>query len=117
MQYIITSYDGTDEKAIDRRLMAREEHLKSVERRVKEGQHLYGAAILDDNGKMIGSMMVVAYPSREELDNWLKVEPYVVANVWQKVEIKPCKVAPIFMELYDWSNINSRIRKGTNVLS
>ncbi|MEK9198291.1 YciI family protein [Ureibacillus sp. FSL E2-3493] len=101
MQYIITAYDGADEKAIERRLMAREAHLKSVEERVKEGQHLYGAAILDDNGKMRGSMIVVDFPSREELENWLRVEPYVVANVWQKIEIKPCKVAPIFMELYD----------------
>lgn len=101
MQYIITAYDGADEKAIERRLMAREAHLKSVEERVKEGQHLYGAAILDDNGKMRGSMKVVDFPSREELENWLRVEPYVVANVWQKIEIKPCKVAPIFMELYD----------------
>ncbi|TCN26195.1 YciI family protein [Mesobacillus foraminis] len=49
---------------------------------------------------MIGSMMVVDYPSREELDKWLKEEPYVVGNVWQNIEIKPCRVAPIFMELY-----------------
>ncbi|MED4462048.1 YciI family protein [Metabacillus fastidiosus] len=98
MQYIVTAYDGTDEKAIDRRLAAREEHLKSVERRFKEGQHLYGAAILDDEGKMIGSMMVVDYPSREELDNWLKVEPYVTGNVWKKIEIKQCKVASIFTD-------------------
>ncbi|WP_373566092.1 hypothetical protein [Mesobacillus foraminis] len=44
--------------------------------------------------------MVVDYPSREELDKWLKEEPYVVGNVWQNIEIKPCRVAPIFMELY-----------------
>ncbi|MED4402690.1 YciI family protein [Metabacillus fastidiosus] len=98
MQYVVTAYDGTDEKAIDRRLAAREEHLKSIERRFKEGQHLYGAAILDDEGKMIGSMMVVDYPSREELDNWLKVEPYVTGNVWQKIEIKQCKVASVFTD-------------------
>ena len=101
MQYIITAYDGTDEKALDRRLAQREEHLKSVEKRFREGQHLYGAAILDDEGKMIGSLMVVDYPSREDLDNWLKVEPYVTGNVWNKIEIKPCRVAPVFMELYD----------------
>lgn len=101
MQYIVTAYDGTDEQAMDRRLMARDEHLKSIEKRFKQGYHLYGVAILDDEGKMIGSMMVVDYPSREELDNWLKVEPYVVGKVWQTVDIKPCRVAPIFMELYD----------------
>ncbi|MFJ8234913.1 YciI family protein [Ureibacillus sp. NPDC094379] len=96
MQYIITAYDGTDEQAINRRLMARDEHLKSVEKRVKDGQHLYGAAMLDEDGKMIGSMMVVDFPSKDELDNWLKVEPYVVENVWQKIDIQPCNVASIF---------------------
>ncbi|MGE7665213.1 YciI family protein [Ureibacillus composti] len=96
MQYIITAYDGIDEQAIDRRLIARDEHLRSVEKRVKDGQHLYAAAILDDNGKMIGSMMVVDFPSKDELDNWLKVEPYVVGNVWQKIDIQPCNVASIF---------------------
>ena len=98
MQFIITAYDGTDEKAVERRLNVREEHLKSIERRFNAGEHLYGAAILDDEGKMIGSVMIVEYPSREELDNWLRVEPYVVSNVWQKVEIQSCKVAPIFMK-------------------
>ncbi|MDP4126245.1 MAG: YciI family protein [Bacillota bacterium] len=97
MQYIVTAYDGTDEKALERRLAVREEHLKSVERRFKAREHLYGGAILDDVGKMIGSMMVVDYNSREELDNWLKVEPYVVGDVWQKIDIQSCKIAPIFM--------------------
>lgn len=100
MQYLVTAYDGTDEKAMERRLAVREQHLKSVEENSKQGRHLYGAAILDDEGKMIGSMMVVDYPNREELDMWLEVEPYVVGKVWQKIEVKPCKVAPIFMELY-----------------
>lgn len=97
MQYIVSGYDGTDEKAIDRRLAVRDEHLKSVERRFKAGEHLYGAAILNDAGKMVGSMMVVNYPSREDLDRWLKDEPYVVGGVWQEIKIQPCKVASIFM--------------------
>ena len=100
MQYIVTGFDGTDEKAMDRRLAVREEHLESVKKRFEAGEHLYGAAMLDDAGKMIGSMMVVEYPSREELDKRLKNEPYVTGDVWRKIEIKPCKVAPLFMELY-----------------
>lgn len=100
MQYIVMAYDGNDEKAMDRRLAVREEHLKSVEKRFKAGEHLYGAAMLNDDGKMIGSMMVVEYPSREELDMWLKDEPYVVGDVWRKIEIKTCKVASLFMSLY-----------------
>lgn len=100
MQYIVIGLDGTDEKAIDRRLAAREEHLKGVERRFNAGEHLYGAALLDDTGKMIGSQMIVEYPSLDELNKWLEEEPYILGKVWEKVEIKPCKVAPLFMELY-----------------
>ncbi|MCD8508583.1 MAG: YciI family protein [Bacillus sp. (in: Bacteria)] len=85
MQYLITAYDGTDERALDRRLAVREEHLRQVDKRFKEGEHLYGGALLDDEGKMIGSIMVVDYPTRDELDKWLLVEPYVVGNVWQKL--------------------------------
>ena len=101
MQYLITAYDGIDEKALERRLSVRDEHLKSVEKRIKAGEHLYGAAILDDNEKMVGSVMVVEYSSREELDNWLKVEPYIVGNVWERIDVKPCKVAAAFMDLYN----------------
>ncbi|MEL7568523.1 MAG: YciI family protein [Dehalobacterium sp.] len=100
MQYLVTAYDGTDEKSLERRLAVREEHMKSVESKLKTREHLYGGAILDDTGKMIGSVLIVDYPSREELDNWLKVEPYVVGNVWERIDIQPLKVAPFFMELY-----------------
>ena len=96
MQYIVTAYDGNDEKALERRLNAREEHLKSVERSFKAGEHLYGAAILDEMGNMIGSMMVVEYSNLDNLNDWLKVEPYVLGNVWQKIDVKPCKVAKLF---------------------
>lgn len=98
MQFIVSAYDNNDEQAMDRRLMARDDHLKSVERRFRAGEHLYGAAMLDDDSKMIGSVMIVEYSSREELDQWLKVEPYVVGKVWQKIDIKPCRVATIFMK-------------------
>ncbi len=100
MQFMVTAYDGTDEKAMDRRMAARGEHLEGVGRRFKSGEHLYGAAILDDSGKMIGSVMVVEYPSMDELNKWLEIEPYIIGDVWRKIDIKPCKVAPLFMGLY-----------------
>ncbi|AKL94324.1 putative protein YCII-like [Clostridium aceticum] len=100
MQFLITGYDGSDEKALERRMAVREEHLALVKNMADEKKHLYGAALLDENEKMIGSFLVVDFPSREELDAYLKIEPYVVGNVWQKIEVTPCKVAPTFMELY-----------------
>ena len=98
MQFIVLAYDGTDGEALDRRMQAREEHLRLVKDKVEAGEHLYGAALLDEEGKMIGSMMVVEYPSREALEDWLKVEPYVMGNVWQEIDIKPCQVPPVFMK-------------------
>ena len=97
MQFIVTGYDGTDEAALERRLAARDEHIKLMDYMKKEKKFLYAAAILDDNEKMIGSILIVDFPTREELDEWLKVEPYVKGDVWKEIEVKSCKVPPLFL--------------------
>jgi len=63
-----------------------------------EKKHLYAAALLDDDGNMIGSLLVVDFPTREELDDYLTIEPYVIGKVWEKIEIKPCKVGSMFLK-------------------
>jgi uncharacterized protein YciI len=95
MQFIVIAYDGTDEKALERRLAVREAHLKSAKEMFDSGKWLYAAGILDDAGKMIGSMIVCDFPSREELEEWLKEEPYVVGNVWKKINVNRAQVAPL----------------------
>ena len=98
MQFLLIALDGTDSEALDRRLGARSAHLENIEKLHGEGKHLFGGAILDD-GKMIGSMMVVDYPSKEIMESeWLASEPYVVGNVWQNIEIKPCAIAQVFIK-------------------
>jgi len=98
MQFIVTAYDGKDADAVTRRINARERHLEGVKRLIKEGRHLFGAAILDDNGKMIGSTMIVDYPSLEALENeWLISEPYVTGDVWQEINIQRCKIPEFFL--------------------
>ena len=97
MQFVVTGYDGTDEQALARRLAVREAHIASIDKMRNTGNMLFGAAILDDHEKMIGSMIVCDVASRQELDEWLKIEPYVVGNVWHKIEIKRCKVGPSFV--------------------
>ena len=95
MQFIVMGYDGTDNKALERRLAVREDHLKSAKELYETGKWLYAAALLNDNGTMIGSMIVCDYRSREELqEQWLDKEPYVIGNVWQKIEVRRAQVAP-----------------------
>ncbi len=97
MQYIVTGYDAVDSDALNRRMAAREDHIAMGDKLKQEGKAICGVALLDDNEKMIGSVYIVNFANREELDKWLEVEPYVIGNVWEKIEIKPCKVGPSFI--------------------
>jgi uncharacterized protein YciI len=98
MQFIVVAYDGTDEGALDRRLAVRDAHLKSAKEMFESGKWLYAAGILNDDGKMIGSMIVCEFASRDELEQWLKVEPYVTGNVWKKVDVNRAQVAPFCLK-------------------
>jgi uncharacterized protein len=93
MQFLLTAYDGTDAGAPERRLKVRPEHLEKVEILRKSGEFLFGGAILDDKGQMIGSMIVYEFPDRKALDEWLKEEPYIYGKVWEKINIVPFRLA------------------------
>ncbi|QBD77082.1 hypothetical protein EPA93_14140 [Ktedonosporobacter rubrisoli] len=97
MQFLVIARDGDDHEALQRRLAAREAHLALVEQMAKAAQHLYAAALLNDAGNMIGSVMICEFPSRDELDAWLAQEPYVKGNVWKQIEVIPCQVGPAFL--------------------
>lgn len=99
MQFLVLGYDGTDDEALARRMAVREAHIALGDKMRDAGEMLYGAAILDDGGKMIGSVLICDFTSREKLDEWLKHEPYVTGNVWQRIEIQHCRVGPSFVGL------------------
>ncbi len=48
--------------------------------------------LLDDEGKMKGSMLVMEFENRQELDDYLAQEPYVVEHVWERIEIERMNV-------------------------
>jgi uncharacterized protein YciI len=98
MQFLVIAYDGTDDKALERRMAAREAHLAGIVRMKEEGRAVYGVAILNDREQMIGSVLVVDYPTRADVDAWLKIEPYVVGDVWRKIEVLPARVPPMFVK-------------------
>lgn len=97
-QFMVIGKDGTDDGAPARRAAARDAHIKMVEAAHARGEQLMGAAMLDDDGNMIGSVMTVDFPDRAALDAWLKVEPYIVQGVWQDVDVIPCKIPPVFLK-------------------
>ena len=96
MQFLVIGYDGTDEKAPERRMAAREAHLAGVTKMKEEGTAVFGVAILNEREQMIGSAMIVDMPTRADVDAWLKTEPYVTGDVWRKIEVLPARVPPMF---------------------
>ena len=98
MQFLVTAFDGTDSEALNRRLACRAAHIELGNKYRDRGNHLYAAAILNDSEQMIGSSMVVEFSNRAELDSWLTEEPYVTGKVWEKIDIKLCKVGPSFLK-------------------
>lgn len=93
MQFLLIAYDGTDSNALTRRMAARPSHLERVEEMKKTGEFLFGGAILSEEGLMTGSMVVYEFPDRAAMDLRMKDEPYIIGKVWEKIDIKPYRLA------------------------
>ena len=88
MQFMIKAYDGPN--VLDKRLAVRPRHLEGMKRL---GRHIICAGgLLDEEGKMKGSALVLEFESRAALDDYLASEPYVTEGVWEKVEVEPMNV-------------------------
>lgn len=98
MEFAIIAYDGTDEQALERRMAVREQHMVIAQRMRDTGRLIHGGAILDDEGRMIGSIAIAQFASRDELDTWLKTDPYIKGDVWRDIQVIPYKTAPPFMD-------------------
>jgi uncharacterized protein YciI len=98
-QFIILGYDDTDVDALNRRMQARQAHVRNIGEARKAGNVLIGVALTDDTEKMIGSLVVTNFPDRAALDRWLAQEPYVTGKVWKRVEILTGKLGPGFVDM------------------
>ena len=88
MQFVITAYDGKN--VLDKRMAVRPRHLKGMQKLI---DHIVCAGgILDDEGKAKGSVLVMNFESRNDIDAYLAEEPYVVEGVWDKIVIEPMNV-------------------------
>lgn len=87
MQFVVIGLDGTDEEAPTRRQAVRQDHIAMGDKLLESGNLWYGAALLNDDGTMKGSMYVVSFPSKKELQDWLNKEPYMIGDVWRDITI------------------------------
>ena len=88
MQFIIKAYDG--ENQLEKRMEVRPRHLEGMKRLGK--RIICAGGLLDDEGNMKGSALVLEFDDRAALDAYLQSEPYVVEGVWQKIEVETMNV-------------------------
>ena len=88
MQFLIKAYDGPN--MLEKRMEVRPRHLEGMSRL---NEHIICAGgLIDEEGKMKGSALIMNFDSRAELDTYLAAEPYVIEKVWQKIEVEPMNV-------------------------
>ena len=88
MQYVITAYDGEDK--LGERMRVRPQHLENMAR--IEGKVVCAGGLLDEDGNMKGSVLILDFDSREKLDAYLTSEPYITEGVWEKVTVERMNV-------------------------
>ena len=99
-QFVIKAYDG--EGKLDKRMEVRPRHFEGME--IMKDHILCAGGMLDGDGKMIGSMLVMEFENREQLDEYLVNEPYVVEHVWERIEVEQMNVV-----IFDREIIRERI--------
>lgn len=88
MQFLVKAYDGPG--MLDKRMEVRPRHLEGMKALGK--QIICAGGLLDEEGRMKGSALVMEFKDRAALDAYLANEPYVVEGVWQKIDVEVMNV-------------------------
>lgn len=91
MQFTIIARDDTAAGTLDKRLAAREKHMEGIHAMKAEGTIIDGGALIDDDGRMIGSVVLCEFPDREALRAYIDSEVYFTEGVWKDLMILPFK--------------------------
>jgi uncharacterized protein YciI len=95
VQFLVLARDAQD--SYEQRLALRDRHVAQARDLQQAGNLVYAAALLNDQARMNGSMMVFEFETRAGLDRQLERDPYMLGRVWQDIEVFQCKVGPMFM--------------------
>lgn len=93
MWYAIVAEDNPN--SLDKRLKARPEHLARLTALQNEGRLMlagpFPAIDSDSPGTAgySGSLIVAAFDNIEAAKNWANADPYIAANVYNHVVVKP----------------------------
>jgi uncharacterized protein YciI len=98
MLYLLVARNRTNPDALAARDRLRAMQFETVRQWAAQGIMRLGGAILDSAGAPLGSMALLDFQSRDELDEWLAKHPYRISGIWDEVEAWPVQLAPVFAE-------------------
>ena len=92
---MIIAQDGKDSESLNRRKEVRPLHLAGAKKLKENNNFVIGGAMLDEDGHMRGSIMIVQFETPEDFQKWYDNEPYITGGVWREIEVKPFRVAEV----------------------
>lgn len=87
MHFAVIAQDDKRAGTLEKRLNARAAHMSGLREMKADGRVVDGGAILDRDGNMVGSVMLLNFPDRASLDAYIATEPYQRQGVWGNVDI------------------------------
>ena len=83
MTYLVTCHDKKD--SLNLRLSTREKHLKYLNKFKK--QIMLAGPILDEDKNPIGTVLILYYDKLEQVNDFLKNDPYTQVKLFKKISI------------------------------
>ena len=90
MLFAVIRHDRPNSLAL--RLSERPRHLEYL--KTVLGSIVYGGALLDDEGKQIGSMLIIDVADQEAADAFAIADPFVDADLFASTSVRPFR--PVF---------------------
>ncbi len=92
MLFAVIRHDHPDSLAL--RMSARPKHLEYLQTVLH--MIMYGGALLDGQGKQIGSMLIIDAADQAEADAFADADPFVAANLFARSSVEPFR--PVFQD-------------------
>lgn len=83
MKFVIIGYDSPQGEA--KRKIHRAAHLANLEQANQQGRVVLAGPLTDK----AGSLLVLEFETREEVEDFINHDPYTVYGVFERVEIHP----------------------------
>lgn len=88
--FVLSCVDN--EGVLEKRLKNRPEHIKRLEKLNQEGRLVTAGALPKDPDDTSlgfhGSIMIVNFDCKEDLDTWLNEEPFIREGIYSHVDVK-----------------------------